>query len=470
MLKIEFDIVCAKGGELLPLLVSHPRILEYQQIQVEIFDAAVLCPTPKLGFGTSINIVGTESTEVRIDTGHLQAGIYEIGLIRFHTPADPSSPEQMDFMPSQHGGRQVFKVLSEGERPMGKHDLLEAIEVQEREIEERFLEPIDARSATSDPENEYCVFVFIKELLVGTRIRFPNFEIIPTLSGLDSTDTFEFVNHFLRVGTRIGAEFEYNEQNRQASRQSNPVCVVHFPTILASTSERARDYCIDRANMLISVLSLSRDAGGVVFDVVVFNPSQNSATKFAIGSPYRGNLLTGHISGEHPQALAVFLRGLLQSPMNSFLVGLYKEARREHSSDFQYVRYWQILETLAESKNYDPDEPLCDFDGNIILDDERPRLIKGSVNLVFNLLRENRLGNTEITWKMVNIWFAFRNAVAHHGAISRYPELSREAVKAWARVGYEEIQNQDLDPFLWQLKEDTKLLLMRLLTSTCRES
>ena len=63
--------------------------------------------------------------------------------------------------------------------------------------------------------------------------------------------------------------------------------------------------------------------------------------------------------------------------------------------------------------------------------------------------------------------FAFRNAFAHHGAVARFTELSRDSVKKWAQLGHEELSaTPGHDRFLWELKEDTKLLLMRRLGGT----
>ena len=69
----------------------------------------------------------------------------------------------------------------------------------------------------------------------------------------------------------------------------------------------------------------------------------------------------------------------------------------------------------------------------------------------------------------VNVWFAFRNAVAHHGSIARYPESSRSNVRAWAEWGHEEIAKTGHDRFLWELKEDAKLLLMSRLVEKYRQ-
>lgn len=54
------------------------------------------------------------------------------------------------------------------------------------------------RKPESSNAAEYCVFVFVRDVLIGTAIRFRNFELVPTQSGLDSRDPLDFVNWFLR--------------------------------------------------------------------------------------------------------------------------------------------------------------------------------------------------------------------------------------------------------------------------------
>src|SRR5207249_500618 len=127
----------------------------------------------------------------------------------------------------------------------------------------------------------------------------------------------------------------YDATTRESARRSNPVCVVHFPAILASNVEAARDYCVDKTNTLLLALSLSRDAGGVVFEIVLVSRENGQAVKYGIASPYVGNLLTGGLSGENFESVRTYLSGITASDMNRFLVSLYREARRERSRDFQ---------------------------------------------------------------------------------------------------------------------------------------
>ena len=465
MLPISLSQYSVTRNELITLRLGAAPETPYNQLQIEIITAGVGNPASRLGFGTTPRRPSANELEVDIDTQQLPPGLYEIGLARLHSPTVESAPAQIDFVPNRDFARQVFEIrASPSDEPRTGVELRAQVEWLEAELERKFADPITLAGAQSSSE-EFTVLVFVKDLLVGVGMRFDHFEVVPTNSGLDGEDAFRFVNSFLQTSTSTGIQFESDDTARDNSRRSNPVCVLHIPSVIATSMEQARDYGVDQTNTLLLALALSRDAGGVIFDVVVLSKRGGSAVKYAISSPYIGNVLTGSMAGENFESVRAYMSGLVLSDTDRFLVGLYKEARRERSRDFQYVRYWQILETMAESNNYDPSQELRNFEGDRMTDDAgRPRLIKGSVNTVFNLLRENQIGNTADTWKHVNVWFAFRNAVAHHGAISQYGNLSRDSVREWALVGYEELQaNPAHDVFLWLLKEDVKLLLMRRL-------
>ncbi len=465
MITIELSKCSLVTGSRLLVRVRHAFAEKYRQIQIEIYDAGVLNPSPKLGVGTAPVVVDSNVVAVDIDSTALPIGIYEIRLVRLHDPIESSLAQQLDYVPVRDFPRQLFEVgAAAGSQSKTPAELSAAIEKRESDLERSFNSPVDIREVGDQPFSEsYCAVVFVRDVLIGTPIRFEHFELIPTNSGLDSKDALDFVNAFLSRSTSTGIAFAYDEHLATQSRQSNPVCIVHFPNIVASSEEAVRQYCTDTTSLLLLALALSRDAGGVIFEVVVIGLNSGRSKKFSSTSSYVGNHLTGHLSGESAVALSSYLVGL-EDELNRFLVGLYREARREGGRDFQYVRFWQILEIMAENKNFDPAEPLIDFDGEVMMDGSKRRHSKGSVHIVFRLLREAGIGSTDETWKKVNIWYAFRSAVAHHGAVDRYAELSRAGVKAWAENAILELSAASgHDRFLWELKEDTKLLLMQRL-------
>jgi hypothetical protein len=50
--------------------------------------------------------------------------------------------------------------------------------------------------------------------------------------------------------------------------------------------------------------------------------------------------------------------------------------RPELEVTIHYVRYWQILEALAESRNYNPDTPLVDYTGGAMTPHELPQFFQ----------------------------------------------------------------------------------------------
>ena len=307
--------------------IARPAV-EYGQMQVEVFTAAVANPSSALGFGTVPSHPTQDELEVNIVTRDLKIGTYEIGLIRLHSPIDPGAAPQIDFVSGRDFPRQLFEVRAPTDSARTSDQLLTHVAQFEEGFRKRFATPIDVRNDPVSPGEEFSVLVFVRDILIGVAMRFDHFEIVPTNTGLDTEDAVRFVNDFLRVRTGTGLAFNYDAATRENARRSNPVCVVHFPAVLASNVEAARDYCVDEANTLLLALSLSRDAGGVVFEIVLVSRMNRQAVKYGIASPYVGNLLVGGLSGENFESVRTYLSGITSSETNRFLVSLYREARR----------------------------------------------------------------------------------------------------------------------------------------------
>lgn len=454
----------AVKGDALELRLQYKQDSEYAQLQVEIFDCGVPNPSSKLGFGTTPKRTAEDEVAVDIDTRHLSVGVYEVRLVRLHDGGKGNEKPHLDLVAGKDFPRTLFEVVDSPEDARPLEIIQQEVRRLEQEVEWRFLEPVDIRNDTSVPGALYTAFIFIKDILVGTRIRLGRLELVPTNDGIGVRDSHEFVNRFLKQNTSTGIVFEYGGQLETQSRHASPVCVVHFPAVVSNSLDTARDYCIEKTNALLLALALSRDAAGSIFDAVLIDHSTGRSTKFTIPPAYVGNLLTGHLAGESAESLEAYVDGLSADSMGAFLVELYKEARRERDPRYQYIRMWQLLELLADQEEFDPDEPLTDYEGAVMMENGRPRPSKGSVHTVFRLLREAELGSSEQTWKDVNVWFAFRSAVAHYGALSEFRRLTKVPVRRWAQVGMDEIaETRGHDRFLDSLRWMARLLLMRRL-------
>jgi hypothetical protein len=268
--------------------------------------------------------------------------------------------------------------------------------------------------------------------------------------GIEDEDLLRAINRFLSEWTITGTQFSYSEERRQCSMRANPVCVFHFPAVRAPSHAEVQNYATTVTNEVLLALALTRDASGRVFDCVVVEHG-GEAISYTVGEHYVGNLLTGWLSGESADSIERLATQLSLNPADRLLVSLYKDARSEPSPDFQYVRFWAVLEALADAREYDSDAPLVDFEWRQIL------------NSVYNLMRECGLGTTERNWRLVNAWFAFRTAAAHHGSRLNFCQLKRPSVRAFAEHAAADIQASGDDQYLWDLRQYANLLLTRRL-------
>lgn len=443
--------------------LRHGSIPDYSQVQLEIFDTCVMNPASRLGKSATPQDAGDGWASIEFDSAMLSPGIFELKLLRLHSPTSEQSARQLDFFSMRDFPRILFEVVGDGDNARTIAEIQKAVSTAEERLLNEFLEPIDLAQDGDGELRDFGALVFVRGVLISISMRFRGFEIIPAGFGIERNDQLAAVNKFLDQHTRIDSAFDFDADVRAQISSSNPVCVVHFPHVVGKSEEAVRDYCVGKVSSILLALSLIRDAGGVVFDIVLVKNQTGSMTNYSVAEPYAGNALVGGLAGESADRLQSYLEGMACDSMGEFLAGLYKQARMERQADYQYVRYWQILEILADLKNFDPQDDLVNHDGIVMTVEGRPRKCNGSIHTVYASLRDEGIGSTEQTWEQVNVWFAFRSAVAHHGAVVRWPELSREQVRNWARKGAAQIQESGLDRFLWSLKEDTKLLIMKKL-------
>ncbi|TDY23570.1 hypothetical protein B0G81_3951 [Paraburkholderia sp. BL6665CI2N2] len=461
----QIDQPCVTKGNVVRIRVDFPENVSSDNIQIHLWKVGVLNPQWCLTTGATRVPGDHPSFEASIDTSQfLDFGFFELVSVVSgqHLPADSVTEA---FHAGHNFARAVFQISDAPASLRSQFDVLQALEKAEQKLMADFLSPVDARSSRENEALSFSVFLFVKGLLITTRMRFDRFEIVPTGGGIDSRNAVDFINAYFRDFTTVKVTFDYEHEDDIGAQRSNPVCVAQFPNVLASSADEAVQYCVHNTRLLVLALALSRDAGGEIFDIVVMDHQSGTAQRLPLRGSYKGNLATGIISGEDPHMLQTLVDGLQSNEMNRFLAGLYREARRETSHDFQYVRYWQILETMAEGRNYDEAKPLLDYSGKEIMDGDKVRRVKGAVSIVFNMLREAGIRDLEDVWKHVNIWCAFRNAVAHHGSVSRFAELDHAASRRWAAEAYSEIESANgHDVFLWRLKEHVKSMLVLELT------
>lgn len=464
---VTFDRLTFVKGEKIRVVARLPCQKEPAPIQFEMGRVAVLNPHWVLTQSGTLPGEHDGNYTIEMDTSNFSPGFYELGRVQIGPNSPDPAAASMTYLGSRDFPRCVVQIREAEEPALDEKDILTLLVATEAAIEEAFLSPSDSRTSAEEEARLYTVAWFVKDLLVKTPMRFDRFQLVPTGRGLNAHDSIDFVNDFFNTHTSIPLQFQYNEDEDRAAQNASPVCAVCFPNVIAKDADQAVQYCAHHAQMLVLALSISRDAGGHLFGAVVVDLQANTAFHYPQHLSYRGNLMGGLISGENPEEVGSLIQGLELNDTNRFLASLFREAQREPNNNFQYVRYWQILETMAEGRNYNPKDPLMDYDGSKIKSaDGNDLTVKGSTAIVFNMLREANMTSISEMWKHVNIWFALRNTVAHFGAIDKYEQLDSVSRREWARMGMEEIRNTGTDRYLMGLKRHVKWMLMHDIQKT----
>ena len=451
-------------GEIQKVFLDNELISDYEQVQIEVFNTGVSNPESVLGFGTKPEKIKPNIYFVTFNTSSLSEGIYEIKLLRLHTPKTEGLAEQKDYHADKDFSRIFFKVSLE-EEVIPESELNDFVIKKEKEQEKKFFSEVNISKAENP--NKFRAFVLLKGLKTGIRYRLENIEIFPLNVGLDSVDTINITNYFLKNYTNTGSFFKYGKEDSQRSQNENPVSIVHFPKIVSDDINDVVNYTHKKTEYLLQAFSLIRGASAYIINIVIVNLDNSKIFRFLPHKSYVGNLLTGNLSGENPSILNAYMGTLENDSFKSLLVSLHKEALSEKNESFVFLRFWNILETLADNKNYDSNEDLLDFDGNIIYEDTNhseqqvPKKIKGSINKVYNLFKEHKIGNTEETFENVRMWLSLRNATAHFGSIYNYEQLNSNRDKRFAKKAIEIIKEaKGYNPIIYRLKEDVKMILM----------
>lgn len=474
---VEIDKLQYDPEDTIIITLNSDQVFNFDQIQVEIFNTCTPNPKSVFSMGTMPVHVKDSSFSVSCRIKSFKAGIYEVKHVKLHSPKDENhKPEFIDFYGEINYPRILFKVnASLDEAHQSSLNLLEFVQNWEKSHEALFNQGIQLENTSRS--NSFAVFVVINGLKIGNKYRLENYEFIPLPFGLQAYDSLNVTNRFIRDFTRVNFLFEYTEQLDLQTQQNNPICIAHFPKIVCETIDQAHLFTEKRVNSFLKSMSLIRGAVGEILDFIIVNLSSGEGLRLSKSNSYIGNQLTGGLSGEKPESLSMYINSIENNPFYEFLVTLHREALREQSEDYKFLRYWSILEILAESKNYETgkiDTEIEDYDGNplyeildgnIVIEEKtgKPKVIKekNAIVIVYNLFKEHRWGKPYEMLEKIKAWIYLRDAVAHFGSIQNYSQLRNHKAKTLLEGVILKINSsKGHNPILFELKEDVKLILM----------
>ncbi|MBI3776985.1 MAG: hypothetical protein HY273_15810 [Gammaproteobacteria bacterium] len=424
-MKVTINKTSVSSGETLEVhaIAEVPDVPAH--VQVNVVDCGTRNPGFVLANGPRSKPDQQGRIIVELHTESLSPGIYEIASIvfRFEAVDDPRQSKAVSYRCGKDFPRIFFEVIEQIRQERNHADLAREVATREADIESSFLSEIDVRS-TPEPSKYFSVLCFVSGVSITTRMRFDRWEVMPFRS-LDERNLVEVVNEFIEAHCAIKVHFEYATELRDHSHAARPVSVVHFPTIRANNAQHAKDYCYGKALMLTEILSYCRGAAGYVFNIVVFDRDTGQAELFTNSRSYGGNLLGGRVSGEDPERIVSLIEKLEVNQKLRYFIALHKEALGEIDINYQYLRYWLVLELIAESKNYNPADGMLDENLKPVLDKNGGRRkLKDASNSVYKLLLDAgfqpahcgvSIANTYSLLHYVDAWAAWRNAAGHYG-------------------------------------------------------
>lgn len=408
-------------GEL-DLVIKGLSTSQYSQLSINFGIIAKDDTKFILGVGAPFEKVGEEIIFKCPQTSQLSAGLYTV-LNIFLSSGEPEKVDGLCLSRVNYG-----EVLFEVRTPDVPARTMEQLSEEYHKVlvqrDEEFLSGFGLRS---DVENviQYQVFLFIKDCMITRHMRLGRYEIYP-FSGLACNDELALMQDFLeRVGasplTNVGPVLD-------RALQGQPTVVVHFPIVFATSVPEAGSMVESEVQILCDVLSIFRGSYATIFGSVIIE-KHSGALYFKLITPhYSGNLLGGAISGEDPATIIARVNRARNDTQSQLYVALYSEALREQRIEIAYFRYWNLLETIARSRNY-IGLPLLNWNNAPIMNRRgQARTIQDDAEeLVLELIRRTFLGaqlsegsfsselQQGLIQQQVAIWYRHRNCMVHTG-------------------------------------------------------
>lgn len=310
---------------------------------------------------------------------------------------------------------------------------------------EKFINAIHKTSkATDDLEKDtfFVVTVFGVGCLIHSRQQLEGYRIDPLGAGLSHRRLLELVNGFLDSEMYDG--LPYDEETETRFEQSTPSIAVTFPRVQAMGHEDAIDYCREFCRKIFQILGMER--GQIPREFAFLAMEHNTTNRWhGFEMPgYKGNLVPDFNPAQLANQIEQRLPKLEASRFTQLLVRSYAEATGERDFGFSVLRYWTVLELVAD-RIIQKDQPLANPDGTEILKPNgKPETTNSKHGRVYQYILQSgafasmathHVSDGKVTmilgdesdkrfkpgmivvrlWEMIQAIYAIRCAVAHEG-------------------------------------------------------
>ncbi|MEZ7506678.1 hypothetical protein [Flavobacterium sp. Arc2] len=277
----------------------------------------------------------------------------------------------------------------------------------------------------------YEVVVLCKDVYLSSDTNFKSCTVKPYIPSTND-DMLKRINNYLE--TKKWKKFDEKEVRKDILYSPNPQVIFEFPKVFASNKDEVVNLVVNEIEMILGAYSLTRNAIGEILAIAVKNADTNEQYLTFSEMDYVGNIACGDVFGENP-----FLNNCITdtSKENNFLqlcISLFNQASIEDNIEFAFTKYWSVLETMAESKNYNEKQlHKYNLDGvklNPLTSKQRP----GKKDYVRELIREyknkdnNHIENILISTTpltnnkmelLLSVWYYHRNCAVHAGGCIR---------------------------------------------------
>jgi hypothetical protein len=416
---------------------------EVSNISTDVFRASVARNDLMIGFGKSPVKRGTSlMVSVRLPE-NTDTGTCFISGATFMGPnaeVDQGAMRKVQFEPV------FFDIRPHFSSPTTWAEIEADIQKLEKQRKEFSNRPHTTASANTSgaPVVKFIVMIFAVGCLIHGRQQLEGYTISPTGVGLSHKRLLDIMNSELAK-----EEFEplmYQAELEEQFARGTPTVAIKYACVRAVSHDDALDYCRGHSRLIFELLGrnqgqIPREFGGVAIEIGSTNRWQ-----FFEMPGYRGNL----VSDFSPDALAKSIeRTLPILENNSFarlLTRVFAEATGETDFGYRFLRFWTVLELVADRKISNDGSPLMHPDGRSILKSNgnsettnskhgriyKYILLSGNFTTIHSY-QENGANRTIIVagdvsnpnfgpgsevfslWEVVRAACAVRNSVAHEG-------------------------------------------------------
>lgn len=432
----------------LTIVWDHPEIsiADLENLNVTIFRIEVERNNLAVSFGRKPAAQNKNVTLEIALPGTLKAGLHAVGSAVLHSigAEDLAAPLKIQFEPIFFEVRDHFRQPS---TPYQIAEMRRALEKARQKYTDRIHQ---TREASEDLSSAgfFRVTIFGVGCLIHSRQQLDGYHLEPLGFGLSHKSHLELLNVFLK---REGCdELPFNEEIETHFQHSTPALAITYRRVQALGHENALKYCREHTRNIFQILGVER--GQIPREFACF-AQEHGTPKYwhSFEMPgYRGNLVSDFNPTQIANAIETKLPKLETNPFTRLLVRSYAEATGEQDSGFQMLRYWTVLELVAD-RSVKRKTPILNHDGSSILkQDGKPQTTNSQQGRVYQYILLNKsfagiytkndggknvttiIGDTSASnyqpgmqvislWEMVQAAYAVRCAVAHEG----YFDVSR---------------------------------------------